>query len=368
MSGPVWRSAFGTRSATGMFPAAMGESATVEEVHLGHAAKAPVVFSGDGTAFVADQSGVVSAITPDLNIRWTTLLPGGITAAPCVTDDDVSVVVGTHEGWVVALDTTDGSIQWKTWLDSDSDPRIQSDLLMTPNGFIVCSSWGGRFVALNAANGEPVHSWSAGVFPRSPAALSGDVVYTGSVEWTDTRKALVFAATDSTTWKTHEFHVQHTSAESPRDAGMYAPPLPSPSSTILFCNRKEECLITLLPKTEATPQQVMPFPVPVYSTAAIHERGFSFAAMNGYVYSFKPNGRMNFAYKTEAEYLLSSPVCDQTSTYIGDPLGRIHRIDATGAGRILVERRRGFEGRLSFSPDGRLYAPCSDAYLVVVSG
>jgi hypothetical protein len=53
---------------------------------------------------------------------------------------------------------------------------------------------------------------------------------------------------------------------------------------------------------------------------------------------------------------------------MGDPLGRLHVIEADGRGRIRVELPRAIQGRAAFDPAGNLYVPGTDKTVHVLPG
>jgi outer membrane protein assembly factor BamB len=59
--------------------------------------------------------------------------------------------------------------------------------------------------------------------------------------------------------------------------------------------------------------------------------------LRGLVLSIDLDGGLKFQYKTDAEYLLSSGVCEHGGTvFFGTPIGSIHQLNENGTGKIIL--------------------------------
>jgi outer membrane protein assembly factor BamB len=90
--------------------------------------------------------------------------------------------------------------------------------------------------------------------------------------------------------------------------------------------------------------------------------------MNGTLQAVQPDGSLLWRYLTGCEYLLASPVCDaRGDCYVGDPNGVVHQVTRQGAGQVLFEAPRSIQARPAFDPQGRLYVPCGDRRVHILS-
>jgi outer membrane protein assembly factor BamB len=356
----VWRMAGGNAARTGRFPTKDSRSIKLEQTwRAGGSVKAPVVFSGEGVAFVADMSGGVAAFDADGGILWRKQFPGGISAAPALCGSKERLFVGTLRGSVCALSVGDGRELWRYEVRTESDPRILSDLLhVDAMDSVLLSSWGGRFVGLSTKTGEECGAWNAGVYPRSAAAADRDGnVFLVRAVW-DQGVELVQVSPAG------EESVLHREPPSPRGAKRTvvaaAPVLDGERSQVCFItNRDREAVLQAWSWKSGGIAWRRALPAAVAATPSVDGRGRSIVAdLAGTVRCVDGDGTPVWEYATGCEYLLAGAVIDGAgSTWIGDPWGRLHQIESDGRGKVVDEAERSIETQPSFAPDGRLVVP-----------
>jgi len=320
------------------------------------------VFDGAGNAFIADMAGWLHAFTPQGHRLWEARLDSGVSATPATHTREPRVFAATLRGTVYALDTTNGAVRWTRAIRSQSDPRILSDLLLLekPN-LVVLSSWGGKFVALEAETGAERFSWDAGVYPRSAAAAdaAGNLYFVRSVEG----KGLECVRVD----QDGQEHLLHREPEDQRGAQRAlvaaGPVLDEQRDLACFVlNQNKAALLLGLSIQSGAIRWRRPLPSTVQGVPAIPGNGVIIIAdLAGAVHGFRPDGEATFRYETGCEYLLAGAVGQADGTcFVGDPWGRVHQIDGRGVGKSTFEARRSIQARPSFDPSGRLYIPCTD--------
>jgi hypothetical protein len=230
---------------------------------------------------------------------------------------------------------------------------------------VVTSSWGGQFHALDAASGESVHSWNAGISPQ--AAASADArnnVYCLRAVW-DEGVSLVRVSAEGVET------VLHRNPEGERRANRAvvaaAPVIDEQSDTLYFItNGDRSGQVHAWDLIGDTLKWSVEFERAVVATPALRSDGMLMVAdMTGGL-SAIDSGRIQFRYDTGCEYLLAGPVCNDSSlVYLGDPIGFVHRVDPGGKGQSFFEARRSLQARPSWSPDGDLYLPAMDGRIHV---
>jgi outer membrane protein assembly factor BamB len=364
----IWHTAGGDNSRRGLFAgAAKIKSRPTRRIPTRGALQAPVVFDGHGTAFTADMTGEIQAVSFEGKRLWRTRVEGGVSASPAVHPVEPSLFLGTHAGWVYALDTITGVTRWRKAILTQSDPRILSDLLHhRQTGTVVLSSWGGRFVALDEQTGEARSSWDAGITPSSAVATDRNGLLYGlrAVAGKGIQLVRLSAKRDET--------VLFTEPESPRGvrrALVAAAPVVDDDRAIVGCvfnSDKDGVLLVWALKSES-PLWRKPLAAPVQATPAILADGSLVVAdLSGHLQAFTPDGAARWRYYAGCEYLLAGPVAEAGGMCaIGDPLGQIHLVGADGRGRKIFEAKRSIQARPSFSPQGRLHVPATDRTVYV---
>lgn len=359
----VWSTAGGDASRRGLFPR-KAEPASRPALRLAAhgAVQAEVIFDRPGNIFVADLAGVLQCFNDRGRHLWQAKLPGGISAAPVLNPAGTAVFVGTHDGAVFALDSVTGAALWRKEIPTKSDPRILSDLLFaSASNAVVFSSWGEKFLALDAANGNTRFSWDAGVSPYSAAAAdqAGSIYCLRAVN--NVGVQLVRISTDG------KESVLHTDRESARRAwrtlGAAGPVLDETRGVVYFIvNGEKSGRLSAWSLEKNQFAWSCDLPACVQGTPAILRVGsLAVADLAGVIHVIGPDGQVRHRYLTSSEYLLAGPVCDgDGNLFIGDPSGVVHVIDPAGKGRRLFEARRSLQARCAFHPNGSLCVPATD--------
>lgn len=356
----IWRAAGGDGTRRGLFAESVEiRIAPGKQLSVQGSVQASVVFDADGRAFVADMAGAVQAFSTGGELLWRVRLPGSISGTPAVHSTKPLLFVGTHTGLTCGLATDSGRSVWRKELPTKADPRILSDLLYLPkSNVVVLSSWGGRFYALEADSGNERFSWEAGISPASAAAAGGDgLIYCLRAK---SDRGVEFVRIGSAGEET----VLHCAREEKRgarrtlvSAGPVLDEARAAAYLILNRDRSSELLAWSLQNNSVT--WTRPLPKTVQATPAIRRDGtLLIADLGGGVHALGPDGTHRFQYQSSCEYLLSGAVVEGGgTTFLGDPVGALHRVDPRGAGQPIFETERAIQARPAFDPGGRLYLP-----------
>jgi len=318
-------------------------------------------------AFVADMAGAVQAFSSSGKLRWRVRLSGGVSATPVVHPTKPHLFVGTHAGWVYALDTATGATLWRTEVPTQSDPRILSDLLYLPQAdVVVLSSWGGRFHALDASSGAERFSWDAGISPYAAAAADREANLYCLRAVSNQGVELVRVTSNG------EETLLHRAPEAKRGARRTlvsaAPVLDEPRGVRYFViNRDQGSLLHAGSLKAGSLLWSHPLPNAVQGTPALrHDGVILLADLGGSLHAIGPDGTSRFRYVSGCEYLLAGGVCEAGGTcFVGDPLGALHAINGQGDGNTVFEAKRSIQARPSFGPDGSLHVPATDQTVYV---
>lgn len=364
----IWRTAGGDNSRRGLFTGPVEiELSPKQRLSAQGAVQASVVFDRNSTVFIADMAGGVQAYTADGKELWHTRLDGGVSASPVLHPDDDRLFVGTHTGWVYALKTTDGEPLWKKEVPSKSDPRILSDFLyLSQRDAVLLNSWGGKYHVLSAEKGETLFSWDAGISPYAGAAAdSGGVIYCLRSTWEKGVQYVRISPSDEETILYTQSLQKKPANRIPVSA---APVIDENRGVIYFiANLDRESLLHVWQIKTGQLLWSHSFPRNVLATPALRADGtLVTAALDGFVYAIAPDQTLIYRYASGCEYLLSSAVCDNLgNTFIGDPLGVVHKITQDGHGRPFFESGRAIQARFSFDQDGNLFIPSADRSVTI---
>jgi outer membrane protein assembly factor BamB len=326
-----------------------------------------VVFDPNGRAFIADMSGGVQAFTPEGRRLWHKQLEGGISATPVVDPIGKMLFAGTHAGRAFALDANNGAVAWRTEIPTESDARILSDLLYLPRGrVIVLSSWGGRYLYLDAESGKERHSWDAGISPASGAAADDeDNVYClRAVRQSGVQLVRIDADGKES--------VLYSQAEKGRPSNRLlvsaAPVLDRERRVLYFiANDTHEGNLHAWSLESNRIAWSREFSAAVRATPAVAEDGtVVIADLRGDLHALAPGGSRLYRYASGADFFLAGGVCDLSGTvFVGDPLGMVHEIPLNGSGRQMFEIPRSVQARPSFDAAGNLYIAATDRKVYV---
>lgn len=363
----IWSHAGGSVGRTGLWPHS-GEldSHPTRALELGAGIQAAVVFDARQRAFVSDMVGVVRGFDQAGRKLWQQTLDGAVSATPAVDLTHGQLFVGTQAGSLYSLKNDDGTVLWQTRLPSDSDPRIVADLLFVSEpDRVVTSSWGGKFHAMDAASGATLHTWNAGISPR--AAASADLknnIYGLRAVW-DEGVSLVRVASDG--HETVLYRMPEGGRRANRAVVAAAPVIDDTRRLLYFITNGDRS--GMVHAWDLAIDKLIwsaDFDRAIVATPALRPDGMLVVAdMTGSL-SGVQSGEIQFRYHTGCEYVLAGPVCDGSCrTYLGDPAGLLHRVDAGGKGNTFFEARRSLQARPSWSPDGDLYLPTMDGRVQV---
>ena len=132
-------------------------------VHAGPAAV-------DGSVFVADEAGRVSAYDVEGERRWRREVGGAVFGGPSVTDR--RVFVGTDAGEVVALHRDDGSVAWRQSTDGSvrATPAVGDET-------VYAGDHTGTLWAFDATSGDVRWQLALGRWVDAPPALGHGAVF-----------------------------------------------------------------------------------------------------------------------------------------------------------------------------------------------
>lgn len=367
----IWRAAGGSAARRGLLDRrAPIHPQPARRLSAQGALQASVVFDGEGRALVSDMAGGVQAFSPQGKRLWQVQVAGGISATPVVHPEKSQMFLGTHAGWVFALDTTGGSILWQKQIPTSSDPRILSDLLYLPQaGAVVLSSWGGRYYALHSETGAEQFSWEAGISPSAAAAADSDgMIYCLRAI---SRKGVELVRVTSSGEESILYHAPEDRRGARRALVAAGPVLDEERHLLYFLVNREsggQLLAWSLKAGQARWEHSLSSSV--QAAPAIRPDGaIVLADLAGCVHALGPDGTARYRYVTGCEYLLAGGVSEAGgSFYLGDPFGALHLIDSQGQGKAVFEAGRSIQARPSFDPAGNLNLPCTDKNVYVFEG
>lgn len=363
-----WRTGGGDRTRRGFYPFPVRHESNPSSLLLAQGAvQTSAVFDDKDNAFIADMAGGVQSFDKERKERWRIRLDGGVSATPTLAPNDRRLFVGTHTGRIFSLNTDTGDILWMQDIPTKSDSRILSDLLYLPKtNALVLSSWGEKFVALDADSGGTLFSWDAGISPYSGASADReDTIYCLRSVWD---KGVQFVTVSPQGEETILFTQALQKKPASRIPVSSAPVLDEDRGIVYFItNLDRESLIHAWQIQSSKILWNYRFPRNIVATPALTKKGVLIVpALDGYVYSLSPEGQLLYRYLSGCEYLLGSAVVDaQEHVWFGDPLGMVHRIEETGIGFLFFEGERALLARPSFDKTGCLFVPSTDRRVFV---
>lgn len=326
------------------------------------AVQTSVVFDAEDHSFVTDMSGHVQALRSDGAALWHVHLDGPISATPAVDPAAKRLYVGTNTGRICALDTETGRTIWQRRLPTESDARILSDLLIVPGtDFVMTSSWGGQFTAIDGASGKTRQTWDAGISPQSGLAAPGQDQIHGLRAIADRGIEWVRLKLDGTEI------VLHREPEAQRPARrilIAAAPVLDPWRERAYAVLNRNGASRLLSWSIAEERMLWNHELPsaVAATPTVGQDGMIWISdLGGRLHGIAPDGERSFSYLTGSEYLLAGGVADSDNClFHGDSWGRLHVLQSNGDGSMIFETNRTLQARPSFDQHGNLYLPGTD--------
>ncbi len=364
----IWRCSGGNCFRDGLFPVRVKVKPKPSFTFPAEGSiQATVVFDGKGNCYIADMSGLVQSYDSSNKLLWRAKLNGSIIATPAVVPDDDYLFVATSAGSVYAIECASGKILHKKDIPTKSDPRILSSLLYVDKiKSIVLNNWGGKFYCLTADKLEEKYVWEAGVFPYSGAASNSEgniyslrAVANRGIECVKVKPD----GTESVIY-----------CESERKRGMNrmlvsASPVVDERRKLIYFVVNRDIGANLVAISVETDKFLWKAGLPnsVHATPVLRNDGSVIVFdLRGLVLGIDSDGGLKFQYKTDAEYLLSSGVCEQGGTvFFGTPVGSIHQLNENGTGKILFDAPRSIQATPSFSPKGNLFIPSTDKNVYV---
>jgi len=107
----------------------------------------PIIY--DDTIYVGSMDHFVYAISKDGEERWSVEMKGAVPSSPEISEDGSSLFVTSLGNEMVALNTSDGSVQWTF----ESNESIWGDAILV-NGALYLADSDGNIHAIDSANGE----------------------------------------------------------------------------------------------------------------------------------------------------------------------------------------------------------------------
>jgi hypothetical protein len=239
-------------------------------------------------------------------------------------------------------------------------------LLALPQQWIIASSWGGKYHALDSSSGETVHAWDAGISPQCGASADaqGNLYLLRSTRGEGVQLVRANPAGHETV-----IHRQPEGKRDPRRAIVAASSVLDEVRRVVYwvANQDREAVLLACSMDDNHLRWQRSLPKAVVGTPALGSNGSVWvAALDGFVHIFHADGLPLARYATETDYLLAGPVTDSNgNAWLGDPLGQLHHMDSKGNGRVVYEALRSVQARPAFDPDGNLYFAATDRSVLI---
>ena len=178
-----WPMLQGSAQHTGLSPFLGPSAASLKwRYRVGAPVRLGPVIAGDGTVYVASDSGYVYSLRPDGTLWWRQRVGSSVSASPALASDG-TLYVGTDDGnnsALVALSPS-GAVQWRFSLGTPS----HTPLTVGPDGTIYAGTDAGWLIAIDADGKEQwrFDTMTVPINPRldSAAAVGPEgTVYVGS--------------------------------------------------------------------------------------------------------------------------------------------------------------------------------------------
>jgi len=141
------------------------------------------VIDKNGIIYVGTHIGVVYAFFPDGNVKWTYDINAWVQSSPALSSDESTIYVGANDGYLSAINASDGSLKWRCNLGA---VYVFSSPTVGPDGVIyvgTIDSVDADKGSICAVNPDGSLKWKVNVdaeVDSSPAiSLDGSTIYVG---------------------------------------------------------------------------------------------------------------------------------------------------------------------------------------------
>ncbi len=314
-----------------------------------------------------------AAKLPDTNappeVKWDAFVTGGaVTASPALSEDGLTLYVGSADRYFYAINTEDGSEKWKLRLPA----AIKESATIDDDGTIYVPCANGALYALTDEGDTSSFKWVETIDgverPRpfraqrpsvtSPIVTDDGTIYVGS---TDNRLYALFpedgAVKDG--WP----------LIAPNDVGtpVIATTADEQGDSIYFVSGGKLYGVSL----DGASQSTFAPATSIHSIPAIGEDGsIFFGADDEKVYALYSGGTSNdirWRFNT-GENVSSSPVIGvRGDVYIGSESSRVYCLTTNGVLRWSVSTKRPVHSALSIGADGTIYAGSDDKNMYAIT-
>ena len=317
----------------------------------------------NGIAYIGDNNGKVYALDYRqyaLQPKWVFATSGPVKSSPTLSNDGSMLFVGSDDGHLYGLKTSDGSKVWATLIGG---PIEGSPLLSTDGSTLFVASVTGAVAAVTASSGavkwlQPLGWAVAGSLALSP---DGSTLYVAS-SFNDEMVGMPVSGSGTPT----PFYL---------DAAAVTGPSVDPNGNIYVATRYGE-LESFTPGN-GSPRWTQPYKVinalPILSTPAYAGGQAIFGASDGFVHSIdQSDGNQTWQYQTGGPIDSSPAVATgNNQIYIGSTDGKIYCLTTSGQPCAAKGGFKGFPYSTSTSidsspalgPDGSLWVASESGYV-----
>jgi eukaryotic-like serine/threonine-protein kinase len=175
-----WSTFHGNAARNGVSPNQGPASSTASGIwQLPKAVESSPVVDANGVAYVGDDDGSVYALDPVYArtaghlgaTRWAFATKGAVLGAPTLSPDGKTLYVGSNDGFVYAVKTSDGT---KIWATDFGGPVVGSPVLSSDGSTLYDANINGTLKVLKASDGSITLSRNLNGAIRGNLALSPD--------------------------------------------------------------------------------------------------------------------------------------------------------------------------------------------------
>ena len=304
-------------------------STSTGQWQLPKAVNSSPVVDANGTAYIGDDDGRVYALDPAYARtaghfgapKWSFATKDAIMGAPTLSPDGQTLYVGSNDGFVYALKTSDGS---KVWATDFGGPVNGSPVVSSDGGTLYDASINGTVKAVKTSDGTVTLSRSLNGGIRGNLALSPDGSTLYAALTTSQLDGIPVGGTGGNTGIT----------------GFYLDGAPIGSPAVdtqgnVYITTGAGTLMSFA-ASNTTPRAGYPFVIPnralALTTPAISNGLVLFGAGNGVFYAVNASsGQVQWQFQTKAPIESSAAVgTGSPSVYFGSDDASIHALDISG--------------------------------------